>query len=155
MEDGKSSMSAVSSFCHTCRFCLLPLQGGHLLNHDDVIGTRAVSFIIYLTDPDDPWTAEDGGALELYPLVEGEWTLCVVILCLYCRMTCCDGCVGVRALAIALFCGVSPFQIASRAPAIRAMFNHPTAALLGGGALELYPLVEGEFTCYIDSGLLL
>lgn len=49
----------------------LLLQGGHLLNHDDVIGTRAVSFIIYLTDPDEAWTAEDGGALELYPLVEG------------------------------------------------------------------------------------
>jgi hypothetical protein len=48
------------------------LKGGHLLNHDDVISTRAVSFIIYLTDPDEPWTAEDGGALELYPLVEGE-----------------------------------------------------------------------------------
>jgi Rps23 Pro-64 3,4-dihydroxylase Tpa1-like proline 4-hydroxylase len=45
------------------------------LNHDDVIGTRAVSFIIYLTDPDEPWTAEDGGALELYPLVEGEHAL--------------------------------------------------------------------------------
>jgi Rps23 Pro-64 3,4-dihydroxylase Tpa1-like proline 4-hydroxylase len=46
------------------------------LNHDDVISTRAVSFIIYLTDPDEPWTAEDGGALELYPLVEGEaWFL--------------------------------------------------------------------------------
>lgn len=53
--------------------CCLPLtvQGGHLLNHDDVIGTRAVSFIIYLTDPDEPWTAADGGALELYPLAEG------------------------------------------------------------------------------------
>lgn len=48
------------------------LQGGHLLNHDDVIGTRAISFIIYLTDPDDSWTAENGGALELYPLVEGK-----------------------------------------------------------------------------------
>lgn len=42
------------------------------MNHDDVIGTRAVSFIIYLTDPDEPWRAEEGGALELYPLVEGE-----------------------------------------------------------------------------------
>lgn len=41
-------------------------QGCHLLCHDDVIGTRAVSFIVYLTDPG--WTAEDGGALELYPL---------------------------------------------------------------------------------------
>lgn len=49
-----------------------PPKGGHLLNHDDVIGTRAVSFIIYLTDPDEPWSAADGGALELYPLVEDE-----------------------------------------------------------------------------------
>ncbi|KAF6252117.1 Oxoglutarate and iron-dependent oxygenase degradation C-term-domain-containing protein [Scenedesmus sp. NREL 46B-D3] len=52
--------------------CNVYAQGGHLLNHDDVIGTRAVSFIIYLTDPDEPWAAEDGGALELYPLVEGS-----------------------------------------------------------------------------------
>ncbi|KAF8057154.1 Ogd [Scenedesmus sp. PABB004] len=52
--------------------CNVYAQGGHLLNHDDVIGTRAVSFIIYLTDPDNPWTAADGGALELYPLVEGK-----------------------------------------------------------------------------------
>lgn len=29
-----------------------------------------VSFIIYLTDPDEPWTAADGGALEIYPLSE-------------------------------------------------------------------------------------
>ena len=41
-------------------------QRCHLLTHDDVIGTRAVSFIIYL--PDDDWTAADGGALELYNL---------------------------------------------------------------------------------------
>ena len=33
---------------------------------------RRVSWIIYLTDPDEPWAAEDGGALELYPLVDGE-----------------------------------------------------------------------------------
>lgn len=39
-----------------------------LLNHDDVIGTRRVSFILYLTDPDHPWQADDGGALELYPV---------------------------------------------------------------------------------------
>lgn len=45
-------------------------QGCHLLNHDDVIGTRRVSYILYLTDPDDPWTREDGGALELYPVVQ-------------------------------------------------------------------------------------
>jgi hypothetical protein len=43
-------------------------QGGHLLCHDDVIGDRAVSFIIYLVDPDVAWTAQDGGCLELYPL---------------------------------------------------------------------------------------
>lgn len=47
--------------------CNIHDQGGHLLCHDDVIGTRRISFIIYLTDPDDPWTAQDGGALELYP----------------------------------------------------------------------------------------
>ncbi|KAL7751513.1 putative component of NuA3 histone acetyltransferase complex [Sorochytrium milnesiophthora] len=43
--------------------------GCHLLNHDDVIGTRRVSYILYLPDPDVPWRAEDGGALELYPCV--------------------------------------------------------------------------------------
>jgi prolyl 3-hydroxylase /prolyl 3,4-dihydroxylase len=40
----------------------------HLLCHDDVIGTRCVSYIIYLTDPDDQWLDTDGGSLELYPL---------------------------------------------------------------------------------------
>jgi prolyl 3-hydroxylase /prolyl 3,4-dihydroxylase len=40
----------------------------HLCCHDDVIGTRCVSYIIYLTDPDDQWHATDGGSLELYPL---------------------------------------------------------------------------------------
>eukprot|EP01065_Artemidia_motanka_P039890 TRINITY_DN4920_c0_g1_i1.p1 TRINITY_DN4920_c0_g1~~TRINITY_DN4920_c0_g1_i1.p1 ORF type:complete len:582 (+),score=196.10 TRINITY_DN4920_c0_g1_i1:80-1747(+) len=39
-------------------------KGGHLLCHDDVIGTRIVSFIIYLTD--EQWGAADGGGLELY-----------------------------------------------------------------------------------------
>ncbi|KAG4305042.1 hypothetical protein PORY_001717 [Pneumocystis oryctolagi] len=42
-------------------------QGGHLLGHDDVIGTRSVSFILYLVDPDQPWLPSDGGALRLYP----------------------------------------------------------------------------------------
>lgn len=42
-------------------------QGGHLLCHDDVIGTRRVAFIAYFSDPDEPWYASDGGALELYP----------------------------------------------------------------------------------------
>ncbi|KAI8458335.1 Oxoglutarate and iron-dependent oxygenase degradation C-term-domain-containing protein [Phakopsora pachyrhizi] len=42
--------------------------GCHLLNHDDVIGTRRVSYILYLPDPDSPWTPNDGGSLELYPV---------------------------------------------------------------------------------------
>ena len=41
--------------------------GSHLLCHDDVIGSRRVSYILYLTDPDNPWQADWGGALRLYP----------------------------------------------------------------------------------------
>lgn len=41
--------------------------GCHLLCHDDVIGSRRVSYILYLTDPDRPWQKEWGGALRLYP----------------------------------------------------------------------------------------
>lgn len=44
------------------------MHGGHLICHDDVISTRRVSYIIYLTDPDEEWKPEDGGALELYPV---------------------------------------------------------------------------------------
>jgi Rps23 Pro-64 3,4-dihydroxylase Tpa1-like proline 4-hydroxylase len=44
----------------------------HLLCHDDVIGTRCVSYIIYLSDPDEPWTVEEGGEVELYPLDESS-----------------------------------------------------------------------------------
>ncbi|KAG1636572.1 hypothetical protein G6F45_001183 [Rhizopus arrhizus] len=44
--------------------------GCHLLNHDDVIGTRRVSYILYLTDPEAPWQPKDGGALELYPVIQ-------------------------------------------------------------------------------------
>lgn len=40
--------------------------GCHLLCHDDVIGSRRVSYILYLTAPDVPWKAEWGGALRLY-----------------------------------------------------------------------------------------
>jgi Rps23 Pro-64 3,4-dihydroxylase Tpa1-like proline 4-hydroxylase len=40
--------------------------GCHLLCHDDVIGSRRVSYILYLTDPDTPWKPEWGGALRLY-----------------------------------------------------------------------------------------
>ena len=47
--------------------CNIHPVGGHLLCHDDVIGDRRVSYIIYLTDPDTGWREEDGGALELYP----------------------------------------------------------------------------------------
>ncbi|KAL9936686.1 hypothetical protein V8E36_004754 [Tilletia maclaganii] len=48
-------------------------SGCHLLNHDDVISTRRVSYILYLPDPEQPWKPEWGGALELYPVVkEGE-----------------------------------------------------------------------------------
>ncbi len=43
------------------------IPGCHLLCHDDVIGSRRVSYILYLTDPDKPWKQEWGGALRLYP----------------------------------------------------------------------------------------
>lgn len=52
--------------------CNTYAKGGHLLCHDDVIGTRRISYIIYLTDPDEAWKECDGGALELYPLVQGQ-----------------------------------------------------------------------------------
>lgn len=45
-------------------------QGCHLLCHDDVIGTRKISYILYLTDPD--WKEEDGGRLELYDNFEEQ-----------------------------------------------------------------------------------
>eukprot|EP00210_Caulerpa_lentillifera_P002467 g2365.t1 len=48
--------------------CNIYPQGGHLLCHDDVIGTRAVSYILYLTDPESDWQETDGGALELYSI---------------------------------------------------------------------------------------
>lgn len=41
--------------------------GSHLLCHDDVIGSRRISYILYLTHPDHPWQAEWGGALRLFP----------------------------------------------------------------------------------------
>lgn len=44
--------------------------GCHLLCHDDVIGSRRVSWILYLLDPDRPWKPEWGGALRLYPTVD-------------------------------------------------------------------------------------
>ncbi|KAL6873074.1 putative oxidoreductase [Trichoderma novae-zelandiae] len=44
--------------------------GCYLLCHDDVIGSRRVSYILYLTDPDTPWKPEWGGALRLFPIQE-------------------------------------------------------------------------------------
>ena len=44
--------------------------GCHLLCHDDVIGSRRVSYILYLTDPETPWKESWGGALRLYPTKE-------------------------------------------------------------------------------------
>lgn len=37
-----------------------------MLCHDDVIGKRRVSYIIYLHDPEEEWMEADGGRLELY-----------------------------------------------------------------------------------------
>ena len=45
-------------------------HGCHLLNHDDVISTRRVSYILYLPDPAEAWQPSWGGALELYPVKE-------------------------------------------------------------------------------------
>jgi Rps23 Pro-64 3,4-dihydroxylase Tpa1-like proline 4-hydroxylase len=48
-------------------------KGCHLLNHDDVIGTRRVSYILYMPLPHyQLWQKEWGGALELYPVREGS-----------------------------------------------------------------------------------
>lgn len=46
--------------------------GCYLLCHDDVIGSRKVSYILYLTDPDKPWKAQWGGALRLFPNFDRE-----------------------------------------------------------------------------------
>jgi Rps23 Pro-64 3,4-dihydroxylase Tpa1-like proline 4-hydroxylase len=54
---GRKTDMAINVYTPTC----------HLLCHDDVIGTRRISYILYLTDPDTPWKAEWGGALRLYP----------------------------------------------------------------------------------------
>ncbi|KAG0673183.1 hypothetical protein C6P40_002974 [Pichia californica] len=40
-------------------------KGCHLLTHDDVIGSRRVSFILYMPDPDATWKPHYGGALQL------------------------------------------------------------------------------------------
>jgi len=47
-------------------------RGGYLLTHDDVIGTRSVSFILYLVqgDVEGGWKEEWGGGLRLYKTSE-------------------------------------------------------------------------------------
>ncbi|PPR04655.1 hypothetical protein CVT24_011873 [Panaeolus cyanescens] len=48
-------------------------RGCHLLNHDDVIGTRRVSYILYMPLPHyQLWQKDWGGALELYPVKLNE-----------------------------------------------------------------------------------
>ncbi|KAF8005399.1 hypothetical protein HF325_000856 [Metschnikowia pulcherrima] len=44
-------------------------KGCHLLTHDDVIGSRRVSFILYMPEPDHTWKAHYGGALRLFPAI--------------------------------------------------------------------------------------
>ncbi|KAH3902781.1 related to PKHD-type hydroxylase TPA1 [Saccharomycodes ludwigii] len=44
-------------------------KGCHLLIHDDVIGSRRVSFILYLPDPDKTWKEHYGGSLQLFDSV--------------------------------------------------------------------------------------
>jgi prolyl 3-hydroxylase /prolyl 3,4-dihydroxylase len=52
---------AINSYTQSC----------HLLNHDDVIGSRRVSYILYMPLPhDQPW--QWGGALELYPVKQNQ-----------------------------------------------------------------------------------
>jgi hypothetical protein len=47
--------------------------GCHLLTHDDVIGSRRVSYILYLCGSEEkPWKPEWGGALRLYPTEKAE-----------------------------------------------------------------------------------
>lgn len=46
-------------------------KGCQLLTHDDVIGSRRISYILYLPDPDEKWDYPRwGGALRLYPTVK-------------------------------------------------------------------------------------
>ncbi|GAA6023525.1 hypothetical protein JCM10207_005704 [Rhodosporidiobolus poonsookiae] len=47
-------------------------EGCYLLNHDDVIGTRRISFILYQVLDEPAWQPEWGGALELYPVLEAD-----------------------------------------------------------------------------------
>jgi hypothetical protein len=51
-------------------------RGSHLLCHDDVIGTRCVSYILYLSRPGQQWVPRLGGALELYATDEAGGAGC-------------------------------------------------------------------------------
>ncbi|CCD25269.1 oxidative DNA demethylase NDAI_0E04520 [Naumovozyma dairenensis CBS 421] len=44
-------------------------KGCHLVPHDDVIGSRRISFILYLPDPDRTWKSHYGGGLRLYDTI--------------------------------------------------------------------------------------
>lgn len=58
-------------------------KGCQLLTHDDVIGSRRISYILYLPDPDEHWEyPKNGGALRLYPVEKPnvpakDWTLVI------------------------------------------------------------------------------
>ncbi|CAH6720925.1 prolyl 3,4-dihydroxylase Tpa1p [[Candida] jaroonii] len=56
---GKKTDMSINSYTTGC----------HLLTHDDVIGSRRVSFILYLPDPNEIWEEEFGGALRLFPSI--------------------------------------------------------------------------------------
>ena len=53
-------------------------RGSHLLCHDDVIGTRCVSYILYLSRPGQQWVPRLGGALELYATDEAGGAGCSI-----------------------------------------------------------------------------
>jgi prolyl 3-hydroxylase /prolyl 3,4-dihydroxylase len=60
---GKKQDMSLNSYTKSC----------HLLNHDDVIGTRRVSYILYMPLPHYTlWKKDWGGALELYPTKMAE-----------------------------------------------------------------------------------
>ena len=67
-DDSKSQQQQIDCACN-CHMTTC-----HLLCHDDVIGTRKISYILYLTEPDTIWTQSDGGALELYDSYETSLT---------------------------------------------------------------------------------
>ncbi|CDO56343.1 hypothetical protein DV495_003686 [Geotrichum candidum] len=58
-------------------------KGCQLLTHDDVIGSRRISYILYLPNPDEEWVyPRYGGALRLYPTVKPnvpakDWSLVI------------------------------------------------------------------------------